>query len=219
MGQEVSKKERLLALIHSKTHGKGQTAFGRLVGLPQGTIGGWISPNTFDTDLILRIFPDVSAEWLLRGEGNMLKENPQEKTILPASLNDLHGIPLIPVEAMAGVFKGEETVLLQECERYIVPSFNDADFLIHVRGDSMELRYFSGDLIACKFVSMGDLFFQWGKVYVINTEQGALIKKVMSGGDKTTIRLVSENESYPPFEVPLESIHQLTLVKGLIRTE
>lgn len=133
--------------------------------------------------------------------------------------NDGTGIPLIPVEAMAGYFTGEQTVLLQECERYVVPMFRNADFLIYVRGDSMQPRYFSGDMVACKMLSLTDIFFQWGKVYIVDTDQGVLIKKVMRGTSADTITLVSENANYEPFEISRRGIYHIALVMGLIRAE
>lgn len=133
--------------------------------------------------------------------------------------NDGTGIPLIPVEAMAGYFTGEQTVLLQECERYVVPMFRNADFLIYVRGDSMQPRYFSGDIVACKMLSLTDIFFQWGKVYIVDTDQGVLIKKVMRGTSADTITLVSENAQYEPFEISRRGIYHIALVMGLIRAE
>lgn len=129
------------------------------------------------------------------------------------------GIPLIPVEAMAGCFTGSQTVLLQECDHYVVPAFKNADFLIYVHGDSMQPRYYSGDMVACKMLSPTDLFFQWGKVYVLDTDQGALIKKVEQGTDDETITLVSENENYKPFQIPRRAVYHIAIVMGLIRTE
>ncbi len=155
-------------------------------------------------------------EWLITGEGSMIKNSEAE---VATSSKDGTGIPLIPVDAMAGCFTGEQAVLLQECERYVVPAFSNADFLIHVSGDSMVPRYFSGDMVACKRLSLTDIFFQWGKVYVIDTDQGALIKKVEPGTTDESIMLVSENEKYKPFELPRRSIYRIALVLGLIRVE
>ena len=155
-------------------------------------------------------------EWLITGEGSMIK-NSEAEVAIPSK--DGRGIPLIPVDAMAGCFTGEQSVLLQECERYVVPAFKSADFLIHVSGDSMVPRYFSGDMVACKRLSLSDIFFQWGKVYIIDTDQGALIKKVEPGTTDESITLVSENEKYKPFELPRRNIYRIALVLGLIRVE
>ena len=171
--------------------------------------------SSVNIEKILSSYPELNADWLFTGKGDMLKGS--NVAIKPT--NDGTGIPLIPVEAMAGCFTGEQTVLLQECDRYVVPAFKNADFLIHVRGDSMIPHYFSGDMVACKMLSLTDIFFQWGKVYVINTDQGALIKKVEQGTTDESITLVSENEKYKPFEISRRGIYQIAIVIGVIRAE
>lgn len=162
---------------------------------------------------ILEKYSILNIEWLLTGKGNMYKEH----SLIPT--NDSTGIPLITVEAMAGFFAGSQTVMLSECERFLVPSFRNADFLIAVRGDSMQPHYFSGDLVACKMLSLADIFFQWGKVYVIDTEQGALIKKIEQGSTPESILLVSANPAYKPFEISRSSIYHIAIVQGVIREE
>lgn len=126
------------------------------------------------------------------------------------------GIPLIPAKAMAGFFTGEVIVNESDCERINVPGIK-ADFAIPVSGDSMTPMYQSGDMVICQFVNLSDMFFQWGKVYVINTNQGVLLKKVRPGTPGTSIKLVSENPDYDPIDLPLEDIYHIALVKGLVR--
>lgn len=160
-------------------------------------------------------FPNVSGEWLLTGEGPVFKSESEyissENQPLPPA-----GIPLIPAKAMAGFFTGEVIIDESECERINIPGVK-ADFAIPVSGDSMTPLYQSGDMVICQFVNLSDMFFQWGKVYVINTSQGVLIKKVRPGEFKNTIKLVSENNNYDPINLPLSDIYQIALVKGLVR--
>ena len=163
----------------------------------------------------------VSPEWLITGKGPMLKADKPKESLPVASPTDNpeEGIPLIPVSAMAGALSGEQTVLEYECERYVVPVFRGADFLIPVKGSSMYPKYSSGDIVACKRVNMSGLFFQWGKVYVIDTDQGGLIKRIKRGSDPDHILIVSDNEAYEPFELPLSSVHSVAIVLGVIRLE
>ena len=129
------------------------------------------------------------------------------------------GIPLIPLSAMAGAFTGEQTVLEYECERYVVPAFRGADFLIHVKGNSMIPTYASGDIIACQRVPMSGIFFQWNKPYVLDTVQGPLIKRLKPGSDQQHVLLVSDNKDYDPFELSYDEINAVAMVIGLIRLE
>ena len=66
---------------------------------------------------------------------------------------------------------------------------------------------------------MSDLFFQWNKVYVIDTTQGALIKRIKPGSDSEHVLIVSDNEKYDPFELHISAIHAVALVIGVIRLE
>lgn len=126
------------------------------------------------------------------------------------------GVPLVPIEAMAGFFTGEILVNERDCERLNIPGLK-ADFVVSVSGDSMEPKYFSGDMVACQRVYLSDLFFQWGKVYVIDTNQGVLLKKVKKGSSPDCITLISENPEYDDIELPFSDIYHIALVKGLVR--
>jgi phage repressor protein C with HTH and peptisase S24 domain len=129
-------------------------------------------------------------------------------------------LPLIPFSAMAGFANGiNDPILAEDCEYYSVPEFNKkADYLIRINGSSMYPKYNSGDIIACKKLPLGT-FFQWNKTYVLDTIQGALVKRVNQGSSSENIKLVSDNPSYPEFELPITEIHALALVVGVIRFE
>ena len=195
-----------------------KSAFANAIGVTPSVVDNIVGKRqgkpSFDVVEKVSALAEINIDWLITGKGDMLKSS---KGIKPTK--DGTGIPLIPVEAMAGCFTGSQTVLLQECDHYVVPAFKNADFLIYVRGDSMQPRYFSSDMVACKMLSPTDLFFQWGKVYVLDTDQGALIKKVEQGTDDETITLVSENENYKPFQIPRRAVYHIAIVMGLIRTE
>ena len=198
--------------------------------------------SSTNIEKILSSYPELSAQWLITGKGDMfstLQEKRQENAENEDTYNNIkvedevgeaipmatratapgEGIPLLPIDAMAGALTGEQTVLEYECERYVVPIFKGADFLISVRGSSMYPKYSSGDIVACKRIPMTDLFFQWNKVYVLDTKQGALIKRIKPGSDKDHILIVSDNEKYEPFELPYTALNAVAIVIGVIRLE
>lgn len=169
---------------------------------------------------IVENYPYVSADWLLTGKGEMLNSSESsQKKMVKVSEQSKEGIPLIPLDAMAGYFEGEMQVLLRDCERYIVPGMPRADFLITVKGDSMMPSYFPGDIVACVRVPIKDVFFQFGRVYVLDTNQGAIIKRIEKSEDDESILIVSENEKYSPFTLHLSHVRSIALVIGLIRLE
>ena len=194
-------------------------------GLSQGLLGqarsGKSDLGAKTIDKILNKYQDLNKTWLITGDGMMLKgeEDNNNNPIAKQTSNPNEGIPLIPVEAMAGALSCDTTVLEYECDRYVVPMFKGADFLIPVKGSSMYPKYSSGDIVACQRVDMSNLFFQWNKVYVIDTDQGALIKRIKPGHDENHVLIVSDNDKYDPFELPYSAIHAVALVIGVIRLE
>lgn len=195
-----------------------------LIGKAKGSNKGM---NAANIEKILLAYPDLNPDWLLTGRGSMCKmqeeSSHQPKEILSVthqtSENSQEGIPLIPLSAMAGAFTGDTSVMEYECERYVIPAFRGADFLIQVKGDSMQPTYYSGDLVACERVPLNDIFFQWNKTYVLDTKQGPLIKRIMPGSDEDHIRIVSDNSNYPPFELSKDQFNGVALVRGLVRLE
>lgn len=191
--------------------------------------------NGISEDNIARFLayaPNVNTEWLLTGKGDMVKiesngapaqaakgHASQAETAHQVPKGSQEGIPLIPLSAMAGAFTGESAVMEYECERYVIPAFKGADFLIQIKGDSMQPTYYSGDLVACQRMPLNDLFFQWNKAYVLDTVQGALIKRIKPGNTPDHVLIVSDNEKYDPFELPLSAIYSVSLVIGVIRLE
>ncbi|WP_278996667.1 LexA family transcriptional regulator [Prevotella disiens] len=234
----MSKKDRLLSLIQHYSGGN-KSEFARYIGVTPQAISTWLSRNTFDIDIIYSKCVNISADWLLTGQGSMLKNNSTQSTQDPSCTiipeykdtkkisnrqlivadNSTKGIPLIPLHAMAGVLRGEVSVLDYECEQYIVPAFKGADFLIPVKGNSMNPTYQSGDIVACQRTPMSSVFFQWNKPYVLDTAQGAIIKRVRPGQDEEHVQIVSDNTDYLPFELHKSEIYAVALVIGIIRLE
>ena len=205
-------------------------AIERNIGASKGVLSRAIMNKTdIQSKWIIRIvenYPQISPEWLLTGKGEMLSDKATNTADtgtagIPVARHcgSGEGIPLITVEAMAGFAKENPPVLEYECERYVVPVFRDAEFLITVKGSSMIPKYNSGDIVACKMLPLSDLFFQWNKVYVLDTVQGALIKRVKAGHDKEHILIVSDNDRYEPFELHMSQIRSVALVIGVIRLE
>jgi repressor LexA len=202
------------------SHGlvRNQQHFADRIGVDKGVISLLFVGKKRATPAFLKrveaAFPEVSLTWLLSGEGSMLAE-----TDTPT--NNKNTLPLIPIEAVAGFPKGDADTPTNY-ERYAVPEFEarGAEFLIRVSGSSMYPKYSNGDILACRKIK-DVLFFQWGKIYVIDSSQGALVKRVFESTDHPDcILCVSDNkENYPPFLLPKSDIRSLSLVLGVIRLE
>jgi phage repressor protein C with HTH and peptisase S24 domain len=149
----------------------------------------------------------LSKGWLLTGEGEMLQ---------PPCNNMPETRPRIPYDAAAGtITESMEGVTSAQCEQIpVIPIFPRYDFTIRIYGDSMEPEYHSGDEVACLNINTTH-FIQWGRVHVLDTMQGIVIKRIYEDGDY--IRCRSYNKDYPDFLVPKKEIRSFNLVVGSLR--
>ena len=223
--------DRIAQII--KKEGISTRAFEQQIGCSNGVISKCINKGTDISSQwvskIIETYSEVDPKWLLTGEGSMLQKAQQEAQSgtahhielahqVPKGSNE--GIPLIPLDAIAGFpVDGSGGVRMEDCERYVIPEFENkgANFLIRVSGDSMVPLYYSGDLLACHKIT--DIrFFQWGTIYVLETSQGILVKRVQES-DKydDCILCVSVNDSvHKPFLLPRDDIRSLSTIVGLV---
>ena len=232
--------DRILQIIDFK--GINKRKFYIETGLSNGFLDKVKKKKKKKIEDILKSYPDINTEWLVTGKGDMLKPNIKEMpplervakrvafseetkntenaTVLNEPGITYEGIPLIPIDAMAGFGTGGVQVMDYDTQKYVVPEFTElnVDFMIRVKGSSMYPKYNSGDLVACKKLVLSDIFFQWNKVYVLDTDQGALIKRIKKGSEDNLL-IVSDNPAYEPYELHLSKIHAIAIVLGVIRLE
>lgn len=143
------------------------------------------------------LFPEISKEWFLTGEGKMLKGQEQPTPINPECL---YYAPKLPVSAMAGTLEGFTSSINQwDLENIVVP-IKGIDLVIPISGDSMKPDYPEGSLLLTKKIDE-KAFIEWGKVFVLDTRNGVVIKQVYPGDEESKIKCVSINTSYPSFDV------------------
>lgn len=181
----------------------GQAKFAEIVGLSKGfanNVGDSI--RTDNLEKISAAYPELNTTWLLTGEGEMLKGVGTE-----TCTSCIH-VPLLPMAAQGGSLNDFViSVKSNDCEMVISP-IKGAEFAMPVSGDSMSPEYPSGSQILIKRINE-KAFIDWGKVYVLDTCNGTVIKKLMPSvdGDKEVVRCLSINPEYPPFEVSLCDVY------------
>lgn len=196
----MTTKDRIMAFI--ATQGISVREFEKRAGLANGYLRQLRkSPTVEKLESIIAAFPEIDKTWLLTGEDDA-----------PAAPQDTK--PHLPIAVIAGRMGGiSEAVRLHECEQLpVVYAFPRYDYTMMVQGDSMEPKYEGGDRIAIRKVCD---YVEWGKTYVVDTADGALLKRIYDEGD--TIRCVSFNKDYPDFHVNKQNIYGLYKVVGLLR--
>ena len=165
---------------------------------------------------VLMAYPELNREWLLYGEGEMLKASsssqPQPSTKVERVTDDeAYKVPLVPISALGGSLNDFNlAVKRDDCETVISP-IKDIDMAIKISGDSMELEYPSGSTVLIKKINE-HAFLEWGKVYVLSTCNGTVIKRLMPTDDPNKVLCESINPKYPPFEVSLEHVYGVYIV-------
>ena len=155
---------------------------------------------------------DKALSSAMNGNETYLTKSLLKKVELFVSANGLEDEPeevdnsvlVIPYEARGGTI-GDFVQGVQEydCEKIISP-IRGADYAMEVTGDSMSPEYPSGSRVLIKKVS--ETFIAWNEVYVLDTPDGAVIKRVRKTDDPAVVECVSVNPAYQPYTIPRDFI-------------
>ena len=196
-----SLKERILALIEKMGLKKAQ--FEKNEGLYNGFVDkSGDNSRRSSLDKISTAYPQLNMAWLLTGEGEMLKTSTEQTETTP------YTVPLVPISAQGGSFNDfVVSVRDSDCEKVISP-VKHVDFALTVTGDSMAPEYPGGSQVLVRKVNE-KAFIEWGRVYVLDTCNGTVIKKLNPGRDDDEVLCVSVNPDYQPFYVKLADVYGL----------
>lgn len=177
--------------------------------------------------LIIENYPILNIEWLLTGEGNMLKVDDEVKFVSDPKGNKR----LIPFYDDVATIGGHNSIsaAVDGCmptSEWIDAGdwFRDAGAAIRHYGDSM-LEYPSDCILVLKKVEDMRLIL-WGRNYMVETSEFRITKRLQSGKDDTIVAYSSNTDTYPdgrqihePKIIPLDSIRSIWLVLGYVVKE
>lgn len=222
-------------------------AMERAIGASKGVLSRAIANGTdIQSKWLISLvenYPRYSGDWLLTGNGNMLREqqNPLlstpilQKHITTEKDPDKHidvfteaskktpgAIPLVSERAIGG-FANEHFSIKERdiLAYYVIPKFRflGVDFMIEVFGDSMIPKFYPGDIIACSIISHSR-YIEWNKCHLIATvDRGLIVKRLMPGSDDDCFKAISDNKDYPPFDIPKDEITGMARIVGVIHLE
>ncbi len=179
---------------------------------------------------ILENYPELRAEWLMRGEAPMIRTDQAPEA--PKTGNNYPGIPyavtvnekgeeqvsIVSTKAQAGYLIArdvEET--LGELDTIRVPGYRGKSVrAFEVAGDSMQPTISPGDLVIASFTERMDLI-QPKHVYVVVTHDRLMVKRLRGPVKKNEpIELLSDNRFYDPFFLPQKDLKELWQVNALL---
>ena len=205
---EQTVKERLMNFI--KSSGVSVRAFERACGLSNGYIKELRkSPTADKVRSIMDAYPELNAQWLMTGEGEMLNDDNNNIKYACA------GVPYYNVDFTLGfdlVFNDQTT----QPDYYVdFPPYNRCDAWINARGDSMSPTISSGDMVALQKVEDYRYLIS-GEIYAVVTKNGLrTIKRVNDMGK--TLKLIPDNKAYEEQVIPKEELLAVFYVKGNVK--
>lgn len=210
--------QRIMNLVNDKAKSIRNFAF--VIGMPERTINTYIktgrTPSLEVIDAILRTFPDVSAEWLIRGEGSMLKSEYNEDK---PKISYTTGVPYYNVDFIGGfdLVLNDQTINPEYNIDFRI--YNKADCWCNVTGHSMEPEISQGDIIALKELHDWKTYIPSGEIYALVTTEHRTIKRVSPGKHKGYILLTPSNPSpeYVAQEIPLSIVQRVYRVLGCMK--
>lgn len=154
----------------------------------------------------LNFFQDLSRVWLLTGVGEMINSPSRQTEPNVEDGDEVVTVPLLPIAALAGSLSDfAVSVMYSDCEQVVSP-IRGADLAITVSGESMTPEYPNGSQIFIKRINE-KAFIEWGRVYVLDTVNGSVVKRVFPSDDENRIKCVSTNPEYPPFEINMQDVN------------
>ncbi|MGI4738051.1 MAG: S24 family peptidase [Janthinobacterium lividum] len=192
---------------------------------------------------MLRAFPEVSPDWLVLGEGQMLRAatadavptksrvvatgkrlpiiNSGQVLTLTVDSSGNENTELVPVQAQAGYgLQHNEAVYLQDLPKYRIPGFEHGTYrAFEVAGDSMEPTLNHRDIVVASYVDNWRLL-EPGDIYVVVTAESVMLKRIRERitAHDMTVMLYSDNHHRKPYPMDCVDIAQLWRVRGYIST-
>jgi hypothetical protein len=169
---------------------------------------------------VLNAFPDLSRDWLLYEEGEMIKGKVRTFELKTDGERTLRRVPVFELAATAGFSYLYKDYSSAPVDFLTIPNLPTVDGAIYARGDSMSPLIESGDIIIYKKVDLCPDNILWGNIYIVSyTVDGddyTVLKYLRQSTREGYIRLESFNSRYDPQDIPASSITALALVKASI---
>ena len=177
----------------------------------------------------INFYEDLSAAWLLTGEGPMLVNNSENDLVNtsnasapapspPSNIEEIksYEVPLLPLDAIGGRLDGfaPNGVTISQCETITSP-FKNAALAIRVKGQSMSPIYPSGCMLF--IVKNNGGWLDWGKVYVLDTDNVVIVKQLspsQKGEEYICCKSFNNSPEFAPFDIPHTSIYGIYRVLG-----
>lgn len=238
--------ERLSNLVFM--FGNSVNAFAKNIGVDTANLNKMVKGQQSITkktvQKIISAYPQVSEEWLLTGEGEMLRQsssqnvtgnnnivgnsNTGDNTIITNSQaqkdTDHHIIkPIVPKyltsQPNTDVYKvlQSDGHTMQLDSMTAIPPYNNFDFYYMVRQDAMKPLYKEGDVLAIAHMKRGSDIIQGASMIIDTNDFGFLLRRIYDRGDYYECRIINENSSFETQNIAKTKVIRLYRIVYSIR--
>ena len=224
----MSVNERFEQII-STQYGGHKRAFAKSAGVPatviENIVGTRQGKPSFEVLEKICANANISAEWLLSGEGEMIRDGGASKS----RSEEKKLIPFFDDVATIGGYN-DSVASVSEPHGHVAEWIDAGDWFpeataaIRQYGDSM-VEYPSGSILALKRVKDTRLILN-GRNYVIETTEFRVTKQLQDDGGEVIMAYSSNTETYPdgrqihsPIRIPKDTIRHIDLVLGCVTKE
>lgn len=210
-------KQRIIRYIKSKRIS--QRRFETEAGLSNGFVNNIV--KTIGADKLRKIsiaYPELNTDWLLTGEGEMLKGEEGQSVTTVADNSDYKLVPMYNLDARGGFADNIELSKEYVVDYIPFKGAKNEDICIPISGDSMSPTYRAGSIVLLHRVEDWFEFLELGQVYVIELRDGRrLIKELRRSEEdsKNNYLCISHNPMFEPVELPKKLIMRVFLVRAV----
>lgn len=215
--------DRIAQIIDYK--GINKSKFYKETGLSNGFLDKVKDIGASKIEQILSVYSEISPEWLITGNGPMLRKRSAASVYSLRSDKTIKHqlIPLYDLEASAGLVQlFQDSGSIAPIDTISIPNLPKCDGALYVVGDSMYPLLKSGDIVMYKQVHDLPNDFFWGEMYLVHIDMDGdtytTVKYIQkSEVDPEHIKLVSYNQHHSPKDIHLSRIRAAALVKASVR--
>lgn len=182
-----------------------------MVGVTQATVSRWrenVSPVSPDNLQLIAAALGVTVPDLTK----VAKSEPDKS----------RGVPFYDIDVSASHIDmfSDSPDFYRPNLRISIPGFEDCDVALPIFGHSMYPTYENGCIIMCKELTDRSVI-QYGEPHLVIMDEQRFVKRLQKSERVGWVRCVSDNgggdKRYEPFEVEVDKIKKLYIVKGSIK--
>lgn len=215
-------KNRLIQFIQHKQ--MTVKAFEESCGMSNGYISSMRKGlGTEKLNNVLTKYPDLNREWLLYGEGEMLKIDATASGAEGDTKEGVVMVPLLNLDARGGLSANEVTDTAEFVSGQIpfgADLARKGDFAMMITGDSMYPRYPSGSYILLREIPMWREYLELSVPYLLELQDERRVAKIVcKGADREHYVLKSVNPDFEDTEISVSFIRRVFQVVAMLKKE